>query len=137
MRMVGEGDLSDALKGAMEEAEVVSFDIFDTALLRSLDQPADLFFLVGLEAGLSDPHAFVQARIEAEKLARKRAWKDRGMFEVLLDDIYRGLEWHPSIQPKGIRALLNKERELELRLSRRHPLIGEAFEWAKSSGKKI
>lgn len=45
----------------------VSFDIFDTALLRCVYKPTDLFFLIEKEVG----NDFYSKRIEAEKKARE------------------------------------------------------------------
>ena len=48
--------------------DVVSFDIFDTLIFRTVDIPADVFDLVGKEIGNSD---FKKMRIDAEEEARK------------------------------------------------------------------
>ena len=126
-----------AIKAKIDEAQVVSFDIFDTALLRGVEQPVDLFLLLGFEGGLLDPHDFAKARIHAERIARQKARDQRGVFEVSLDEIYEGLEAHPSCVPESLPSLLEKERELELRVSRPNPFICEAYQYAVSLKKKV
>ena len=126
-----------AIKAKIDEAQVVSFDIFDTALLRGVEQPVDLFLLLGCEIGLLDPHDFAKARIHAERIARQKARDQRGVFEVSLDEIYEGLEAHPSCVPESLPSLLEKERELELRVSRPNPFICEAYQYAVSLKKKV
>lgn len=65
----------------MEKASVVSFDIFDTLLLRPYLKPSDLF--VHLEK-LENKKGFAAARIEAEKVARKSSRHE----EITFDEIY-------------------------------------------------
>ena len=80
---------------------LVSFDVFDTVLTRTLAEPHDLFLRVGEALQAADPAmpaapAFAAARHEAERAARDRAPRR----EVVLDDIYAvlagRLSWEPA-----------------------------------------
>lgn len=75
------------------EIRAVSFDVFDTLLLRPFFSPQDLFSLVGAlgkESGHLDisPMDFLRARVRAEKLARAAA-PER---EITLGEIYERLQ---------------------------------------------
>lgn len=128
--------LPQALVEAIEKAELVTFDIFDTALIRSLEQPVDVFLLLAHEAGMNDPQGFAQARIEAESLARKIAWDERQAVEVTLQEIYDCLADLPAAASLELTSLMHRERDLELRVCQRHPMIARAYEWAKQRGKR-
>ena len=126
-----------ALKVAIEAAKVISFDIFDTAIRRAVENPVDLFLLVATELRLDDPRAFVAARIKAERVARDRLYRASNALEVTLVDIYDHLRGHPSVVGSPLSEVMEKERELEYRMVRRNKEIGAAFDWAKGLGKTI
>ena len=122
---------------AIKSAEAVSLDIFDTALVRKVEQPVDLFLILALEAGLKAPHEFVAARIQAERRARDSAWVDRGAFEVTLDAIYQQLEHDPVLEGLDVSVVLGLERALELRLSNRHPFLHAVYQTARKLNKRV
>jgi len=62
--------------------KVVSFDIFDTALIRKVLKPTDIFQVVADEIGIE---GFKNARIAAEKNARKL---QPGREDIAYSDIY-------------------------------------------------
>ena len=125
------------LRVAIEAAKVISFDIFDTAIRRAVENPVDLFLLVATELRLDDPRAFVAARIKAERAARDRLYQASNVLEVTLVDIYDHLRGHPSVAGIPLSEVMEKERELEYRMVRRNKEIGAAFDWAKGLGKQI
>lgn len=121
---------------AIKSAEVVSLDVFDTALVRKVEQPVDLFLILALETGLKAPHEFVAARIQAERRARDGAWVDRGALEVTLDAIYQELKNDPVLEGLDVSVVLGHERALELRLSDRHPFLYEVYQTARELNKR-
>jgi hypothetical protein len=71
----------------------VSFDVFDTFLLRACTTPDGVFERAYELSGISDMHPnasehFVQHRIQAEARARKIAKRRSGSAEVRIADIY-------------------------------------------------
>lgn len=81
-----------------QQTRVLSVDLFDTLLLRSVPRPADVFPLVGERgraSGLLRPHvaapAFAAARASAEATARRQAHERTGCSEVSLADIYAAM----------------------------------------------
>jgi HAD superfamily hydrolase (TIGR01549 family) len=77
------------------ESDVVSFDVFDTALLRTLADPRDVFDAVERGA-IAD--GFAAARQDAEAIARARHCSEPGREDVTLDEIYAcfGPSWRPA-----------------------------------------
>ena len=86
--------------------DVISFDVFDTLILRPFSSPTDLFFLLGDELGYMD---FKRIRMEMEWRARKRKYKKEKHYEVNLKEIYRLLS-----EETGIDAGTAEKREVEL-----------------------
>jgi len=84
------------LATAMSRAQVVSFDVFDTALFRCVPEPADVFEVVAIRLqsqtalGVS-PLQFRDARVAAEASARRRLWREERAEEVTLVQIYEEL----------------------------------------------
>lgn len=68
--------------------DIISFDIFDTLILRPFDDPKSLFFLLGEK---NKCPGFKRYRELAEKLARQEAFEKNGTYEVTLRDIYEKL----------------------------------------------
>ena len=73
--------IPSSLKENIDKHAVISFDVFDTLLIRKVAEPHDVFRLV--EQNLNQV-GFARERIEAEELARKLA---QGR-EVTFEEIY-------------------------------------------------
>lgn len=109
------------------DADVISFDIFDTLIFRPFSEPSDLFYLVGDKLGYLD---FESLRREAEQKARQRAWEERKSWEVTLCEIYTELE-----KRTGIPRQLGMETEIGLELSccYGNPYMLEVFQYLEKS----
>lgn len=91
--------IAEALKQA-ENADIVSFDIFDTALTRLLNSPVDVFAEVErrlLQACGHCAKGFAAAREQAERNARQRQRQNHGAEEITLAQIYAEL---PALLPE-------------------------------------
>lgn len=106
-----------------ENISVVSFDIFDTLLIRPFTNPTDLFLLIEKDQNLD---GFYIERINAEKRAREIS----KFQEITIDEIYE------NINPKFSHV---KEIELdyEKRLLRRNPAIEKIYAQVCNTNKKI
>ena len=113
------------LKKKIEKASVISFDIFDTLIIRSYNKPTDLFKHIDL----SVCKGFEKARIEAEQKARLNA-SDEHREEVTLDEIY-------DLIPKNMQEIKNIELEQELICCSKDANMFEMFNYAKSLNKRI
>ncbi len=69
-----------------KQIKVVSFDIFDTLLLRDVDKPTDVFKIIEKENNIP---GFYKKRIRAERTARE---KNPDSQEVTIEDIYNSYE---------------------------------------------
>lgn len=106
----------------IKKAEVVSFDIFDTLLVRPYIRPTDLF--LHIEKIYKKPF-FHNARITAEYNARIKSLKE----DITLDEIYMQM-------PKEFQFMKDIELEWEMMVLRPNPEMQIIWEHAKESGKK-
>lgn len=116
-----------------ESIKVVSFDIFDTLLLRPCIEPADIFRLVAKRCGL--PVEFVSVRRKAEEIARtKRPYYDD---DITFENIYDEFISSFGYSEEEVRKIKQTELDIELEyLKPRYSLQG-VFEEAVKSGKTI
>ena len=77
----------EKMKKKIDKVDVVSFDIFDTLLLRPVYKPRDMFYFVENENHVVD---FRRKRVRAEEWAREHTDKKNG--EINIFDIYQHLE---------------------------------------------
>lgn len=111
--------------------DIVSFDIFDTLILRPLARPVDMFMIVGKKLGVID---FFNIRINAERQAREIRFSKYGNREVNIEDIYEIIEQRTGIDKEiGVKA----ELETELELCYANPYMLRSYELLKEQGKKI
>lgn len=117
-------NLISEIKSQIDKYDVISFDIFDTLLLRAYAKPDDLFRHVEMLSGEED---FAPKRGYAYEIARGRN-PERN--EITFDQIYEVL---------GPRFDYVKKQELEMEESvlTANPEMLEIFDYAKAKGKKI
>ncbi len=115
------------LAAQLEKYEMISFDVFDTLLLRKVEKPTDVFLY--MEAKYQLPR-FAYQRVRAEAEARKKSL----MGEVGLDDIYEVLARWINMD-----AECWKEREIlaERTLCYANPYMKELIEELLIMGKRI
>lgn len=111
-------------KKLIDNHDVISFDIFDTLLLRPYVKPTDLFF--HLEK-LENIKGYAQERINAESRARRKYTDTE---EITYDEIYLEIDGK-------YKSLKEKELELELLTLCQNPEIYELYKYAKEKNKKI
>lgn len=111
----------------IKKAEVVSFDIFDTLLVRNVHKPEDIFLLVEKISGSRD---FVQRRIQAAVNAAK--YSENG--ECTLDDIYHSLVGSTEQERDQLKKL---ELEVERRQLQANPEILLLYKKCQDLKKRI
>jgi predicted HAD superfamily hydrolase len=109
------------LEAVLHRFDVLSLDVFDTAILRRVARPIDVFELV--EPG------FAAVRVEAERVARARSRCD----EVTLDDIYDALPAAPA-RREELRA---RELEVERAVCVAHPAVRRLYAAARRRGMRV
>lgn len=116
------------LKKLIDENEVISFDIFDTLLLRPFIRPVDLFALIEEKYNVNN---FLADRRWAEKKARIiKKIKHKDIEDVIFDEIYHVLGDSYS----NIKQI---EMDMEEEFLQPNPEMVEIFEYAKYRNKKI
>lgn len=101
---------ADELIDRLSEYDVISFDAFDTLILRVFDTPSDVFRLLGHRLG---EESFLKLRAQAEREARKR-YKDKTgeVGEINIHEIYEILAEYIKIDPEfGARQELQAEKD--------------------------
>ncbi|MDW9477909.1 hypothetical protein GOB57_03875 [Sinorhizobium meliloti] len=104
-------------KELIDRANVVSFDIFDTLIRRTVDSPLGVFHLMkGAAYELSSGHVsdFRSVRVKAEKAALEKA-RERGVEEITFDEIYREIKELTGIDDATAARIQALEVETELR----------------------
>ena len=108
----------------IKKHEIISFDIFDTLLIRPYVKPTDLFLHI---EKLYKIKGFYKNRIMAEKLARG---KYIDFEEVTLNQIYEEID-------EKYKRFKEIEIELEERILTTHKENKKIYDYALSLGKKI
>lgn len=104
-----EGASGPAMIRRLMKYDVISFDVFDTLLLRPMEEPADLFYFVGMKLSCPDFHTL---RIQAEEEARRRRRQAAGRGEVTLEEIWEILSAKTGLDSReGILAEWETERQ--------------------------
>lgn len=117
------------------EYDLISFDIFDTLLLRPFKTPQDLFYFVGYKLNFSGYHIdFPTLRANCEKNARLHNLEKYGYREITISEIYNELAAVTDIDPV-VGAKIEFETELEYCMP--NPYMLEVFKILKSYKKKI
>ena len=96
-----------------DDCRIVSFDIFDTLVLRNVRFPEDIFLLVerqlSIEFGADKCAGFAELRIAAEKEARLT----KGTAEITLAEIYRRIPFSEQLA----RRAMSVECDFEVQLA--------------------
>lgn len=118
-------------KIAQSKYKVISFDIFDTLLVRPCLQPTDLLKIVGLRCGYNGN--FLEMRRVAEKKARRECKEE----EIKYDDIYKAFSDAFSFTCEEIRRFRDVELDVEMQYLYARPAMKEIFDFAVRIGKKV
>lgn len=111
--------------------DVISFDIFDTLILRPFDDPKSVFTVAGEKLKY---FKFKVMRTNAERAVRLKRFDETGSFEVDIYDIYDELNRMTNIdKDEGIKT----ELETELSLCYGNPYMLDVFNMLKEQGKRI
>ncbi|QPB18739.1 HAD-IA family hydrolase [Rhizobium sp. 007] len=112
---------------------IVSFDLFDTLVLRGFEAPADLYRLLELEVisrGLRPIFDFAGKRLAAELAARRHSSNE----EITLDDIYAELAESEELTFEEILPYRDIEFDVEVNACQVRPVGKRMFAEAKAKG---
>lgn len=122
--------------------KVISFDVFDTLILRNLYAPTDLFrFLDSEYYKQFDVKAYTNVepmRISAENVCRERVFKKNPDYEdITIDEIYAAFSELYHLDAKKVEYIKLREIELEYEFCVPRQTGKELFDLAITSGKKV
>lgn len=121
-----------------DEIKVVSFDIFDTLILRPLLYPDDIFEIMQWERPLSIKRHFHTIRALAEKQARRESsMGNPNIQDVTLSEIYGVMEKAFGVPHDECSILYDAEKKLEIDLAYVRKIGKELYELAAYMGKDI
>ena len=120
--------------------DVVSFDIFDTLILRPGLESRDTFFLIEkeIETELKYNFSFQKIRKMSEKLAREKIYSQNPEREELtLDEIYDEVILSFGVNADLANRAKEMEIDLEIALSEPRKSVKKLYELAKDLNKRI
>lgn len=125
----------------LEKVKVVSFDIFDTALTRTVSSPKHIFSIVEKRIKEIFPEEKIEVfswhRVNAENLARKNAKISFKRDEVSLDEIYKQLSLSLKLDHELIESIKRIEVEAEIENVVPISSVKELFDRAIRENKRV
>lgn len=117
-----------------DNIKVVSFDIFDTLLVRPVIAPVDLFRIIGIRSGYPAVQ-FMEMRRIAEQEARKK--KSFNIDDIKLEDIYVQFSKLFSITLDEAFDIMRIELEVEEKYLYPRYSLRDVFNKVLSAGKEV
>ena len=120
-----------ALKQLIDKNNIISFDIFDTLILRNIFQPTDIFRILAKfakdEFYIDD---YFQKRVEGEKKARDKVKNSEADFQEIYDEVEK-------LCGCNIEKIKQMELQLEMEFSVINPYMMEIWKYASEQKKTI
>jgi FMN phosphatase YigB (HAD superfamily) len=123
-----------------DDFDVLSLDVYDTALLRSVFEPRDVFVLVEHQLLLEHGRCFdgfATARFEAELALVRAVWRQDRSREVTLDGIYDALVRRHPAWAHHRQRLQAAELDAELTVTTPNPAARAVYDDALRRGKRL
>ncbi len=119
--------------------EYISFDVFDTLVLRPFYEPADLLQLLDLPftEKTGSLISFSTLRMEAEEYARSLFAEKLHAEDVTMEEIYQIIVEEYKVSRTVADEMMQLEKANEIRFCRPRKAGVELFQLAQASGKKI
>ncbi|MFM0152453.1 glycosyltransferase [Paraburkholderia sediminicola] len=118
----------DSYTAAMAEAEVVSFDIFDTLVTRRVNDPAVVFDVVEYELTRNESALIPLIDERMATAGRVLSSRNGKVDDISIDDIYKEMSFYRD--PTA-------EKEVEIKMCVPNPLGLQIYQSAVKLGKKI
>ena len=121
---------SEKLRIEIDNHDIISFDVFDTLVMRKVLHPADLFYIVGCKAGRNNisPDTFAEKRNHAD-------WYNK--YEKNIFGIYRTLQDMLMLTDEERDYIMELELETEMQMVICRKEVVEAFRYALFHGKRV
>ncbi|MGF6229266.1 putative HAD superfamily hydrolase/putative nucleic acid-binding Zn-ribbon protein [Inquilinus ginsengisoli] len=128
-----------AFLARLKNADVLSLDIFDTALVRRVSPPSAVFDLMEAAAQRLDLRlqSLASQRSRAERLARQISTDAGGTPEIGFKDVYDVLARELGLKESERAQLEDLELDIERQVLRANPQVLGWYRQAQSQGKKV
>lgn len=121
----------DALLKEIDRHDVISFDIFDTLLIRKIYEPQDIYTLLDQEYGTKYPFVFSVERKRAEKILLER-------IEPNIYQIYEQMKKNqPMLSSQDCEEMLRMELKKEMQVLMPRKRMKECLQYCAYHGKRI
>lgn len=120
----------EELKEKIDGADIVSFDIFDTLIMRRIFSPEDVFRLLGEKAGTQFKLDCDIAGIRSQVAAKCGAYAD-------INEIYKQIKQCTNLTDKNIADIMQLEKETDIGLCIARKDIAELYEYCLTRGKEV
>ena len=118
------------LKDKIDRADTVSFDIFDTLIMRKIFSPEDVFRLLGekvrAELKLDCEIAYIRAQVAAKC----------GPY-ANINEIYEQIKKYMNLTDENISDIMKMEKDIDLDLCIARRDITDLYEYCLTSGKEV
>lgn len=122
----------ELIKESIAAADVVSFDIFDTLIFRIVNEPEDIFTLIGYILNIKN---FKEIRQKGQQMASMKVEREYGFPHADIDEIYEYIK-QTSDMKVDWEYVKNYELEMELDSLVCNKEILEVYKFAKNSNKE-
>ena len=121
----------DDLKKIIDDNDIISFDIFDTLLLRNVMKPSDIFTIIENKVvDKYDIKDFKKNRMFAEEKSRKEV----NNYETTLKEIYENID---ILDEKILEDIKQIELETEKEFLTANPFMQEVYNYCCKKNKKV
>ncbi len=127
--------IADKILNSVEQTDVISFDIFDTLLIRPFADPNAVFMM--LEKKISEKfgiHNFVAMRKTSESTLRNTLKEDE---DITISQIYKQMGKQYELNLELIEELKKLEISTEQNILRKRTAVVEIAKTIKKSGKRL
>lgn len=115
----------------IDQYDVISFDVFDTLLMRKIMRPSDLFSVIGKQVKEKYQIEYEKIRHDAARTA------DRKYGIATYDEIYQEFENISSLDYDTVNCIKEIEVNTEKKFLIPREVVIKAFYYALSSGKRV
>lgn len=119
----------EELKGKIDQADIVSFDIFDTLIMRKIFSPEDVFRLLGENVKNKIGNNYNFADVRARAAAKSDSYAS-------INDIYDVIKADTGLSEEIISDILSTEKSVDLNLCTARYDIAELYKYCMNSGKE-
>lgn len=123
----------EEMKNKIDEAKVVSFDVFDTLIKRIVNSPETVFDITGRQFGLM---SFSEKRHQYQMSASRRVEREKGLPHADMNHIYEYIDKNDSTDINWM-DVMETEIQIEKDCLVRNDEMYDIFKYAKESGKRI